>query len=594
MADPIRDIRASFFAECDELLEALQDGLEAIEAGAQDPETVNGAFRAVHSIKGGAGAFGLDDLVGFAHVFETALDALRAGRIRAGRDAMRLFFAGGDLLWDLAHAARSDRAPDMERLGPLADALDRLAGGAAAPRAMETARPVFTPTTITIGIDPDPGGDAGSAATNRRFLTRGLTLRSRPDARPSEADRLRRARPGRRGPTADGDHDPLPELDACDPPAALTGPDLCHDTFASTDHARESLDVTAGRCGLEIDDAATRGRALPAPWPADAAPAEPASRGSRAAPVPPETANSVAQATLRVDLRRIDSLAALVAELAVSQTALARAVADAGAATDEDVAQGLNTALQLTRNLQESVHLIRAQPVKPLFQRMSRVLREAATAAGKDVCLRTGGDATEIDTAVIERLAAPLTHLIRNAVDHGVEPPEERCLAGKPPRGVITLSACPRASRIVVEIGDDGRGIDRPGVRRIAERAGLIGSAESLSDAAADELLFVPGLSTATAVSNLSGRGVGLDVVRNAIASLGGNIAITSAPGRGTLFRISLPLTPAARNGTAARVASDRPITSPGTPVIKRRGHRDLRRAPRGGLDQRQPPARVD
>jgi two-component system chemotaxis sensor kinase CheA len=201
--------------------------------------------------------------------------------------------------------------------------------------------------------------------------------------------------------------------------------------------------------------------------------------------------------------------------------------------------------------------MIRAQPVKPLFQRMARIVREASGAVGKEVRLRTEGEATEVDKTVIERLADPLTHMIRNAVDHGLERPDKRRAAGKTAEGVITLSAQHRSGRVVIEVADDGAGINRPKVREIAISKGLIPPDAQLSDSEIDNLLFLPGFSTADQVSALSGRGVGMDVVRQAIQSLGGRITIHSEPGKGTRFSISLPLTLAVLDGMVVNVAGE-------------------------------------
>ena len=201
--------------------------------------------------------------------------------------------------------------------------------------------------------------------------------------------------------------------------------------------------------------------------------------------------------------------------------------------------------------------MIRAQPVKSLFQRMSRIVREASAAVGKTVVLVTEGETTEIDKTVIERLADPLTHMIRNAVDHGLEPTSERLSRGKPAVGEVRLSATHRSGRVVIEISDDGGGIDRARGRQIAVDKGLVPADAALGEAEIDQLLFLPGFSTASQVSNLSGRGVGMDVVKNAIAALGGRISIASQEGRGTTFSISLPLTLAVLDGMVVSVAEE-------------------------------------
>jgi two-component system chemotaxis sensor kinase CheA len=261
------------------------------------------------------------------------------------------------------------------------------------------------------------------------------------------------------------------------------------------------------------------------------------------------------QTTIRVEFDRVDRLINLVGELVINQAMLSQRVIEANFAGSSSVVIGLEELEQLTREIQESVMAIRAQPVKPLFQRMSRIVREVADATGKEVRLKTEGEATEVDKTVVERLAEPLTHMIRNAVDHGVESPEARLAAGKPAEGVVRLTAAHRSGRIVIEISDDGAGINRPKVRESAIKKGLIPADAQLSDSDIDNLLFLPGFSTASTISNISGRGVGMDVVKRSIQALGGRMSISSRPGLGSTFSMSLPLTLAVLDGMAVSVA---------------------------------------
>ncbi len=270
-------------------------------------------------------------------------------------------------------------------------------------------------------------------------------------------------------------------------------------------------------------------------------------------------------ATVRVDLDRVDRLINAVGELVITQAMLSQRVHEAGISPRSEIGTGLDAFRNLAREIQESVMAIRAQSIKPLFQRMARIVREASDASHKQARLMTEGEATEVDKTVIERLADPLTHMIRNAVDHGLELPEERRRLGKPEVGVITLSAAHRSGRVVIEVADDGAGINRPRVRDIAVSKGLIAEDADLSEAEIDKLLFLPGFSTAKEVSSLSGRGVGMDVVRSAIQALGGRVFISSQPGKGTRLSISLPLTLAVLDGMVVDVSGQTmvvPITA--------------------------------
>jgi two-component system chemotaxis sensor kinase CheA len=230
----------------------------------------------------------------------------------------------------------------------------------------------------------------------------------------------------------------------------------------------------------------------------------------------------------------------------------------------------------LARDIQEGVMSIRAQPVKPLFQRMARIVREASSATGKSCKLVTEGENTEVDKTVIERLSDPLTHILRNAVDHGIEKPDDREGGGKDRVGEIRLSASHRSGSVCIEIKDDGAGVNRPRVKQIAIDKGLIPENADLTDSEIDNLLFLPGFSTAKEVSNLSGRGVGMDVVKNAVTGLGGRINITSTPGKGSTFTIILPLTLAVMDGMVVSVA-DQTMVVPITSIVETmRGSDDM------------------
>ncbi|WP_036636791.1 chemotaxis protein CheA [Paenirhodobacter enshiensis] len=579
MSDPMAEIREGFFAECEELLESLQDGLQTLsESAAPDAEAVNVTFRAVHSIKGGAGAFGLDTLVGFAHRYESVLDLLRSGKLDLDPALMRLLFRAADLLQDHVRAAHEDDPTVPEGSADCLEALDALAG--ADPAEPEPEVTDFQPLVLSFG---DFGSEESSAALPSFMVLDSTSLADwevrfhpRTELYRSANEPLYLLRTltdlGATEIVCDGDIPPLEDLteDSAEICWRIVMPGHLSET-----EIREVFDFVDGLCDLTIAPLplaeVEENSEPPAPWPpvpappptgeqtkdAPPAPAGPKPESAPGEPPPAREAHGEAAATVRVNLDRIDRLVNLVGELVITQAMLAQSVAEAGLQPNASLRSGLDSFTLLTREIQDSVMMIRAQPVKPLFQRMARIVREAAAATGKDVQLRPLGETTEVDKTVIERLSDPLTHMIRNAVDHGIEPPEKRIEAGKTRTGTITLSARHRAGRLEIELSDDGGGINRKRVLETAIARGLVPADAPLGDAEIDNLLFLPGFSTAKSVSALSGRGVGMDVVRSAIHALGGRVAIRSEFGKGTVFTISLPLTLAVLDGMVISVAGE-------------------------------------
>lgn len=592
--DPLEAIRETFFQECDEQLAALESGLGLLETGAADAETVNAMFRAVHSIKGGAGAFALGQLVRFAHGFETTLDRLRAGDIVADAATLKPMLRAADLLADLVRAAREGTVFDETRIDQGLAGLAQAETGAPAPAA------ALSPAAVAIA--PELAAFAGFAplAISLDDLVaparRRILFRPTPDlyAKGAEPLRLLRelARLGRI--EVDCDVSAVPTLDALKPDDSWLAWSVVVESPESDDALREVFDFVVDDCELSIapiEDAAPERVAAPAPTTTSIAPAAPlAPPPAVAAPRPAPESPSVGApapgpATIRVDLHRVDRLINLVGELVINQSMLSQSVARAGVARAGGVEAGLTSLEQLTRELQEAVMAARAQPVRSLFQRMTRIVREAADATGKLVRLRAEGEATEVDRTVIEGLVDPLTHILRNAVDHGLETPERRRAAGKSEQGEVRLTAAHRSGRIVIEIADDGAGIDRPKVRAIAIAKGLISPDAELTDAEIDGLLFLPGFSTASSVSNLSGRGVGMDVVKRSVQALGGRIAISSQPGRGATIALSLPLTLAVLDGIVVKVARET-LVVPLTAIVETRRPKpgELRALGRDGM----------
>lgn len=611
------DLRITFFQECEDLLEQLGEGLRVLDAGEDglDIETVHAVFRAVHSIKGGAGAFALNDLVTFAHLFETVLDHLRSGRMTATPPLMATLLRSGDFLADLVACARDGLSPDDARMRALLSELDALADGDGS--GDEDGEP-FDFEPLGMAIDPILPLDAADAVADGAVSAswagpHGFRIRFAPLSAMygtgNEAAALIRAL------CRLGSVEVMADLSAVRPLAAFDPhePQLAWDLRLQTDAPQAEVEAvfefvedvvrleiapwTVGTgdepgialsepsqqadpdvSGLMVDAVAglveadrqqsppepaqpTAGNgtvprgldaspaAMPAPPPVAAAPAAAPSPGGSSTAAGASVTALAAPATIRVNLDRVDRLINLIGELVIMEAMLSQVIAEAGFSADSDVANGLDGIKQLASEIQESVMAIRAQPLKPVFQRMHRIVREASEATGKAARLVTLGETTEVDKTVIERLVDPLTHMIRNAVDHGLESASSRQAAAKPTEGTITLSAAHRSGRVVIEVADDGGGIDRARVKAIAEGKGLIPPGAQLSASEIDNLLFMPGFSSKEEVSALSGRGVGLDVVRREIQALGGRVAIDSIPGRGTTFTVALPLTLAVLEG---------------------------------------------
>ncbi|MBO9628280.1 MAG: chemotaxis protein CheA [Shinella sp.] len=619
----MNEIKEIFFQECEEQLAELESGLLKLNDGDRDPETVNAVFRAVHSIKGGAGAFGLDDLVSFAHVFETTLDCVRSNKLEPTQDVLKVMLKSADVLADLTNAARDGGSVDEARSRTLIRELEALAHGevpaaaeAPAPKPAAAAPKAAAPAPVVVekpavndeGFQPIPFsfGDFDDEPATHYVPTVQIAFKPKKDlyAKGNEAVLLLRdvSRLGEMSVYCD--MDALPTLDKMNPEEAYFSWKISVTTEKGEDGVRSVFEFAEWDCDLDIqtieedvvgevteneeqpmqpvpfdlsmlDEGASVASDESAVMESDAAAAvaaaETATKVAQAASRAADnkaasaaaSAASAAQAnqaaaagqTIRVDLDRVDRLINLVGELVINQAMLSQSVVENDTNGTSSINMGLEELQQLTREIQDSVMAIRAQPVKPVFQRMARTVREIADITGKSVRLITEGENTEVDKTVIDKLAEPLTHMIRNAVDHGIETPEKRAANGKNVEGTVRLTAKHRSGRILIELADDGAGINREKVRQKAIDNDLIAADANLSDEEIDNLIFHAGFSTADKVSDLSGRGVGMDVVKRSIQALGGRISISSKPGQGSVFTMSLPLTLAVLDGMVVTVA---------------------------------------
>ncbi len=509
------DLKKTFFDECDEAMQQIELGLTDIRSGQGSDETINAVFRGVHSVKGGAGIFGFDQLVGFAHVFETVLDGLRNGNLMATSENLDVLLTASDVLTDLVSMSRSGQVAPADFGGECRAGLEQIieqsgaGGGDDGPAPAEFDGLDFVP----VCVDMDAPDDSAAATDAPLQVADGMnvfaiTFKPKPEMLKKANEPLYVLRELRK----------LGEVDlVCD-----TGmlPILCEleadypyfwwkaelRTASPRATVDEVFEFVVGDCDLEIIDQTPAVAAPPATAPVDeaqqpvvaapplapvsatpisappavtkpavpvAAPAEGGEGGGRTKP---------AATTTRIELERIDRVVNMVGELVISQAMLGQIVQDMPEGVAGRLTQILEEVVHHTRELKDSVMSMRAQPVGSVFQRMPRLVRELATKTHKKVRLEMAGETTEVDRSIIERLGDPLTHIIRNSVDHGIETPAVRAAAGKNEEGVVRLSAEHRGGRIVIEIKDDGAGINSERVLKIAKEKGLVGADVSLSE----------------------------------------------------------------------------------------------------------------
>jgi two-component system chemotaxis sensor kinase CheA len=585
----LEQLKQTFFDECAELLQDIEVGLTEMREGGVSDDTVNAVFRAVHSVKGGAGIFGFTALVEFAHVFETVLDEVRHGKLGATSDLIDVMLTASDVLSDLVTMSRSGDPIPPGYGNECRTALQQLINGGAEVADDNSPAPAdfddldFVPVRFDAFDEPKVDDGMRSYA---------ITFRPKPEMLKNANEPLYILRElrkvGELDLTAHVGLPPLSELEPDHPYIGWTGTLRTAATRAQID---EVFEFVVGDCELEIVEAdpapiaaspieiaaaseasGAQGLSIqglpvvdsPASQPAvaqeqdapehapdkSAEKAEPAA-GARAQPAKP------AATTTRVELEKIDRVVNMVGELVIAQAMLGQIVQGLPEEVSGRLAQMLEEVVFHTRELKDSVMSMRAAPVGSVFQRMPRLIRELAAKTGKKVRLETVGENTEVDRSVIERLSDPLTHIIRNSVDHGIESPAERLAAGKSEEGTVRLAAEHRGGRIVIEVRDDGAGINPERVLKKAREKGLVGPDATLTDDEINNLVFLPGFSTAEAISDISGRGVGMDVVRSNIQEIGGRISLKSERGRGMTIQLALPLTLAVMDGMVIKVGGE-------------------------------------
>jgi two-component system chemotaxis sensor kinase CheA len=610
-----------FFEETAEHLANMENLLLALDVGDPDAEQLNAIFRAAHSIKGSSGTFGFTDLADVTHILENLLDRIRKGELRLHEDMIDAFLDAGDVLKGLLAAHQGEGEADRETAAAICQRLSKLtedSGAAAAEAGAVPPAPTLAEAPAAqaneTGLDLFfvLEGDESTAEASTENLMAELAEHGevRIAARPTTAgqpwhlqlvgeadaelmrgllefvariDSIRIAPLGQAAEAALGDSpdgaygffgeapaeaaaaageeaygffEPLSETPAAQPAA---GGEEAYGFFAPLPQEAASTPAPAAAAQ---DDSYGFFEPLPTPAssadpPAAAVPAAvPAPKPAEAKRPSAAAAKPGADTSIRVGIDKVDQLINLVGELVITQAMLAQSAAQIDPVEFERLHNGLTQLERNTRDLQEAVMSIRMMPMSVVFSRFPRVVRDVSQKLGKQVELKTSGESTELDKGLIERITDPLTHLIRNSLDHGIEPPEVRAAKGKPAVGTITLSAYHQSGNIVIEVGDDGAGLPRDKILAKAKERGLAVH-DQMTDQEVFALIFEAGFSTADQITEVSGRGVGMDVVKKNITAMGGRVEIDSIQGVGTRMTVRLPLTLAILDGMSVAVGNE-------------------------------------
>jgi two-component system chemotaxis sensor kinase CheA len=521
------EARDAYLQETRDMLRQFEQSLLALEQDPADAETLNAAFRAAHTIKGSSGLFGYQSIVLFTHGVEAVMDAMRDGSMRADAATIALLLRAGDeierMLGEISAGADDAAAADA---GLNAEIRAKLGEPPAAPDAGEAA----------VAAPPSPGAHEGLWRIVARFGA---------DALRNGFDPVSFIRYLPRLGSVESIHTQLgavPALDALEPEACYLAFDIGLRSGADRAAIEGVFEFALNDCELILEPPAGAAASAPAGAAADRKPAD-----SAADPARQRAAQRSDEARyLRVPADKLDHLIDLIGELVIAGSGARMVAQQAGSAAFVEAAQRIGTLVEAAR---DGALQLRMVQIGETFNRFHRVVRDNARKLGKEIELTiTGGD-TELDKSMVEMIADPLMHLVRNGIDHGLETPLERDAAGKPARGKLALNAYHDSGSIVIEVSDDGRGLDRARILAKAIERGLVPAGETPAEADIDQLIFAPGFSTAEAVTDISGRGVGMDVVKRNIEALRGTVRLATTPGRGTTTQIRLPLTLAIIDG---------------------------------------------
>jgi two-component system chemotaxis sensor kinase CheA len=584
MGMDLAQFHEAFFEESFEAIESMEAALLKLDVGAPDPEVINTVFRVAHSIKGGAGMFNFSDIASFTHTLETLLDGVRAGRTRLSTPIMDLLLKSVDVMREMLRATQRKESFDPQRVADLQFDLEvAVAKTSAEPPAAAAPAPAPAPASPAPPAAAPPAAaatpGAAAAAAGASEWRIGVKPLENMLSRGNEPLALFAALAEHGELSVEASVEEIPPLATLDPHRCYVHWQLGLKSTVSKEQIAEAFEWVEGDCDYTITPAGTAAPAAPsAPAATPAvAPADtprvappPAAAASAAAPAPAPEAPAAAKAapkteasgggdasSIRVATQKLDELINTVGEVVITQSMLAQLGALAEGPSAERLRSGLAQLERNVRELHESVMRVRMLPIGSAFSRFPRLVRDVAQRLGKQIDLKLTGEQTELDKTVLERIGDPLVHLVRNSIDHGIEMPDERVAAGKSAAGTVHLEAFHRGSAIIIEVSDDGKGLDCERILAKARSRGLVGASETPSEEAIFELIFLPGFSTAEQTTDLSGRGVGMDVVRRNIKALGGKIDIRSTRGKGSRFTISLPLTLAIVDGQSVCVGEE-------------------------------------
>lgn len=583
MSVDISQFLETFYEESFEGLDTMETELLSLAPGETDSESINTIFRAAHSIKGGSGTFGLTAVADFTHVLETLLDEMRDGRRAVTQESNNLMLSSVDVLRDMLSCLRSADEIDAARVAEVHGQLEALFNGESG--ASQDAAPAPEQTSAEVAESSESSDQLSGWTIHFKPYPHLFKTGNDPVRIIKELEELGEIQ-------VQVIVDSLPEFDLLDPEECYLGWTITLEGDSTEDQIKEVFAWVDDDCDLQIEKKETAeappkpveqpkqveekketekkvATADPVPTPKPAAspasvkpehpePTKPASKPAAVANNPaPKKTQSTESGSIRVGIDKVDALINMVGELVITQSMLNQLGEDFSMERVQKLQEGLTELERHTRELQENVMRIRMLPISFSFNRFPRLVHDLSSKLDKKVELKMSGEQTELDKTVMEKIGDPLVHLVRNSLDHGIESPAERKANGKPETGVLHLNAYHQGGNIVIEIHDDGAGLDADKIRNKAIEKSLLGEHDEISKEKVYELIFAPGFSTAQEVSDVSGRGVGMDVVKRNIKDLGGVVEVTSERGVGTTFTIRLPLTLAILDGQLVKIGDE-------------------------------------